>query len=76
LSWCGRPLRIETATTQEWEEFESGLAADGERWLASHADHPEAASVRDTLDRQCRMWLRGHRGFLGFAYLTLKPSSH
>jgi cyclopropane fatty-acyl-phospholipid synthase-like methyltransferase len=66
-----RPVDVQTATTQEWEEFESGLAADGELWLASHAGHPEAAALRDKLDRQRRMWLNGHRGFLGFAYLTL-----
>jgi SAM-dependent methyltransferase len=70
-----RPIHIQTATTDEWEEFESGLAADGELWLASHPGHPEAAAVRDKLDQQRRMWLNGHRGFLGFAYLTLKPSS-
>jgi hypothetical protein len=37
-----RPLRIETATRGEWEEFESGLAADVEDWLLSYPDHPEA----------------------------------
>lgn len=66
-----RPLRIETATTAEWEEFESGLAADVEEWLAGHPDHPEAGAVGEKLDAQRNMWLRGHRGVLGFAYLTL-----
>nr|WP_296071420.1 class I SAM-dependent methyltransferase [uncultured Actinoplanes sp.] len=68
-----RPLRIETATTNEWEEFESGLAADVEDWLLANAGHPDAASVREKLDAQRDVWLKGHRGLLGFAYLTLGP---
>ena len=66
-----RPLRIETATRGEWEEFESGLAADREEWLIAHPDHPEAVEVRAALDSQRAIWLRGHRGLMGFAYLTL-----
>jgi SAM-dependent methyltransferase len=66
-----RPLRIETATRGEWEEFESGLAADAEHWLLSHADHPAAGEVRANLDAQRSIWLRGHRDVMGFAYLTL-----
>jgi SAM-dependent methyltransferase len=66
-----RPLRIETASRAEWEEFESGLAADVEDWLLSHADHPQAGTVREKLDGQRSIWLRGHRDVMGFAYLTL-----
>jgi SAM-dependent methyltransferase len=66
-----RPLRIETATRSEWEEFESGLAADLEEWLLTHADHPEADKMRTRLDSQRSIWLRGHRGVMGFVYLTL-----
>ena len=66
-----RPLRIETATRGEWEEFESGLAADVEHWLLTHADHPDAGEVRAKLDTQRNIWLRGHRDVMGFAYLTL-----
>lgn len=66
-----RPLRIETATAGEWEEFESGLAAEAEEWLLRHAEHPEADAVRADLDTQRTIWLRGHRGVMGFAYLTL-----
>ena len=66
-----RPLRIETATRGEWEEFESGLAAEREEWLLANPGHAEAAAVRDQLDRQRSIWLRGHRGVMGFAYLTL-----
>jgi SAM-dependent methyltransferase len=66
-----RPLRIETATRGEWEEFESGLAAEAEEWLLMHADHPAALEVRAKLDTQRSIWLRGHRDVMGFAYLTL-----
>ena len=66
-----RPLRIETATRNEWEEFESRLAADAEEWLLSNVDHPDADEVRAKLDTQRNIWLRGHRDVMGFAYLTL-----
>jgi cyclopropane fatty-acyl-phospholipid synthase-like methyltransferase len=66
-----RPLRVETVTRGEWEEFESGYAAGAEEWLLANGDHPEADQVRAKLDRQRSLWLRGHRDALGFAYLTL-----
>jgi len=66
-----RPLRIETATSAEWEEFESGLAAEGELWLLGNADDPAADAVRTKLDAQRNIWLSGHRDVMGFAYLTL-----
>jgi len=68
-----RPAWIETASEQEWEEFESGYQADEEEWLAAHADHPEAAGIRQGVDEHRSYWLRGYRGLLGFAYLTLVP---
>jgi hypothetical protein len=34
-----RPLRIQTATRGEWEEFESGYAAEAEEWLLANGDH-------------------------------------
>jgi SAM-dependent methyltransferase len=66
-----RPLRIATATADEWAEFESGLAGDTEEWILDHPDHPETAGLRERLDAQRSIWLRGHRGVIGFAYLTL-----
>lgn len=66
-----RPLRIETATLGEWDEFESGLATGAEEWLLANQDHPEAEQVRDRLDAHLSIWLRGHRDVMGFAYLTL-----
>ncbi len=66
-----RPLRVRTATRAEWEEFESGVAAGAEEWLLANRDHPEAGQVRERLDRNRSIWLRGHRDVMGFAYLTL-----
>jgi hypothetical protein len=66
-----RPLRIETATRGEWDEFESGLATGAEEWLLANPDHPEAGQVRDRLDAHLSIWLRGHRDAMGFVYLTL-----
>jgi SAM-dependent methyltransferase len=66
-----RPLRIESVTRAEWEEFESGSAADREEWLLSHPAHPQAGEVRAQLDEARNIWLRGHRDIFGFAYLTL-----
>ncbi|WP_331767485.1 methyltransferase domain-containing protein [Embleya sp. NBC_00896] len=65
-----RPMWIETANLDEWEQFESGYLAGKEEWLASHRDHPESAAVRAAADEHRKMWL-GYRGILGFAYLTL-----
>ncbi|MEU6989181.1 class I SAM-dependent methyltransferase [Streptomyces sp. NPDC046465] len=68
-----RPLWVETASAEEWEEFESGYRSDVEEWLATHPDHPLAAETRTRVDAQRASWLRGYRGVLGIAYLTLVP---
>ncbi|MFE7211515.1 SAM-dependent methyltransferase [Streptomyces sp. NPDC001698] len=68
-----RPAWIETASDDEWEEFESAYQSDVEEWLATHPDHPLAKETRDRVDRHRGMWLRGYRGVLGMAYLTLIP---
>lgn len=67
-----RPLWTETASMEEWEEFESGYRHDAELWLASHPHHPLAAETRARVDRQRSAWL-GYRSLLGIAYLTLVP---
>jgi hypothetical protein len=69
-----RPLRVETATRGEWDEFESGLATGAEEWLLANRNHPEAEQVREKLDRHLSIWLRGHREVMGFVYLTLGVS--
>jgi SAM-dependent methyltransferase len=68
-----RPAWIETATQEEWEDFESGYQCDEEEWLATHAGHPEAGRVLEQVDEHRSYWLRGYRGLLGLAYLTLVP---
>ncbi|MFF8606684.1 SAM-dependent methyltransferase [Streptomyces sp. NPDC015346] len=68
-----RPAWIETASAEEWEEFESGYRHDTEVWLAAHPDHPLAAETRERVDRQRSTWLNGYRNALGIAYLTLVP---
>jgi SAM-dependent methyltransferase len=68
-----RPAWIETASPQEWEEFESGYQAGQEEWLAGHPGHPRAAEVRERVDEHRSLWLRGYRNILGLAYLTLVP---
>jgi hypothetical protein len=68
-----RPAWIETATLEEWEDFESGYQCDEEEWLAAHGDHPKAAELRERVDQHRSYWLRGYYGLLGQAYLTLVP---
>ena len=66
-----RPLRIQSANRDEWEQFESGFLADWEHWLLRHGDHPDADRVRVKADTHRTGWLRGYGSVLGFAYLTL-----
>jgi hypothetical protein len=66
-----RPLRIESVTRGEWEDFESGIAADRGQWLLDHPADPRADEVCAQLDKVRAIWLRGHRDIFGFAYLTL-----
>lgn len=66
-----RPLDIQTANEDEWNAFESGYLADWEEWLARNPDDPAAPARRADADRHRTGWLRGYRGVLGFAYLTL-----
>ncbi|MEV0256653.1 class I SAM-dependent methyltransferase [Streptomyces sp. NPDC050732] len=68
-----RPLWVETASVDEWEEFESGYRSDVEEWLAAHPGHALAAETRERVDSQRSSWLRGYRRVLGIAYLTLVP---
>jgi hypothetical protein len=68
-----RPEWIETASLEEWDDFESGYMADVEEWLAGHQDHPQAAETRKKADDHLSIWLRGSRGCMGLAYLTLIP---
>ncbi|GAA1955214.1 class I SAM-dependent methyltransferase [Catenulispora subtropica] len=66
-----RPLRIESSTRSEWDDYESLESADAEEWLLANPDHPDAAEVRARLERKREIWLRGHRDYFGFTMLTL-----
>ncbi|ACU71202.1 Methyltransferase type 12 [Catenulispora acidiphila DSM 44928] len=66
-----RPLRVESSTRAEWEDYESLETRDSEEWLLANPGHPDAAEVRDQLDNKRSIWLRGHRDYFGFAMLTL-----
>ncbi|MGC9665018.1 SAM-dependent methyltransferase [Planosporangium sp. 12N6] len=66
-----RPLDVSQASDEEWDTFESGYALGWERWLLDNPDDPEAERVRAQADEHRTRWLRGYRGVLGFAYLTL-----
>ncbi|MFE6620679.1 SAM-dependent methyltransferase [Streptomyces sp. NPDC008086] len=68
-----RPEWTETASLDEWEEFESAYQADAEVWLARNPGHPLAAETREDLDRHRARWM-SYRGVLGLAYLTLVPA--
>ncbi|MFB6554853.1 SAM-dependent methyltransferase [Streptomyces sp. NPDC056405] len=68
-----RPAWIESASREEWEEFESGYRHDTELWLAGHPDHALAAETRDRVDSQRSSWVNGYRDVLGITYLTLVP---
>ncbi|MGC5034366.1 MULTISPECIES: SAM-dependent methyltransferase [unclassified Streptomyces] len=68
-----RPEWTETASLDEWEEFESAYLADTEVWLAGHPGHPLADRTRERADRHRAAWLT-YRGVLGLAYLTLVPA--
>jgi hypothetical protein len=65
--------RIETASLEEWEDFESGYQCDEEEWLATHGAHPRAAGISERVNQHRSFWLRGYYGLLGQAYLTLVP---
>lgn len=58
---------LETASLEEWDEFESGYLASCEEWLAGNEDEELLARVTTHRSR----YLRGYRGLMGQAYLTL-----
>jgi SAM-dependent methyltransferase len=66
-----RVLSLGEASQDEWDDFESRYCAGRERWLLEHPGDDAADRVRTEADEHRRFWLRGYRGVLGFAYLTL-----
>ena len=71
---CGyRPLAVAAADGTELDTWESRWCRGLERWLLEtpDPDPADAAQVRALADGHRGGWLRGYRGVLGFAYLTL-----
>ena len=66
-----RPEWIETASLEEWDDFESTFRAGRQEWLVGHGDDPRAAGVRDWLDTREREYAGVYRQVLGFVYLIL-----
>lgn len=66
-----RPLAVVEASPPEWDSFESGYTAAWERYLLASPEAPDADQVRSRADAHRDRFLRGYRGVLGFAYLTL-----
>ncbi|MGI5505438.1 SAM-dependent methyltransferase [Lentzea sp. CA-135723] len=67
-----RLLAVEQANQDEWDVFENGHALAWERWLRENPDSEHAPHVRATADTQRNYRLRGWRGTMGLAYLTLQ----
>ncbi|MEV0700784.1 class I SAM-dependent methyltransferase [Saccharopolyspora sp. NPDC050389] len=73
---CGfRMLRLATASTDEWDSFESRWCGALEKWLLNNPTAAGREEVRALADEHRTGWLRGYRGALGFAYLVLTPGS-
>jgi SAM-dependent methyltransferase len=64
-------LALSTATTDEWDAFESRWCGALERWLLRNPGSPHAQHVRTVASEHRKAWLHGYRETLGFAYLTL-----
>lgn len=66
-----RLLALSQASLDEWDDFQSRHALGWERWLLASPGSPHADEIRARADGHRTGWLRGWRGVLGFAYLTL-----
>ncbi|MFC4563343.1 SAM-dependent methyltransferase [Nocardiopsis mangrovi] len=66
-----RPVAVDPVTDAEWDAFESAYLADFEYRALALGDGPEADRLRERADAHRNAWLRGYRGILSFAYLTL-----
>ncbi|WP_439660991.1 SAM-dependent methyltransferase [Lentzea sp. HUAS TT2] len=67
-----RMLGVEQASLDEWDVFENGHGLAWERWLRANPDSEHAAEIRAKADTARNYRLRGWRGTLGLAYLTLQ----
>jgi SAM-dependent methyltransferase len=67
-----RLIAAEQASLDEWDVFENGHGLAWERWLRDNPDSPHVPEIKARADRQRTYRLRGWRGTMGFAYLTLQ----
>jgi SAM-dependent methyltransferase len=65
------PIHVSEATTDEWDEFETGFTAPLSHWLSEHPDHQDADDVRARAAAQRAGYFNGYRNVLGMAYLGL-----
>lgn len=66
-----RPVHVSEATTDEWDEFETGFTAPLSRWLSENPEHQDADAVRAREAAQRAGYFDGYRNVLGMAYLGL-----
>jgi SAM-dependent methyltransferase len=66
-----QPVLVTEATTDEWDEFESGYCARYSHRLADQPDDPTAKHLQEEVARQRDGYFNGYRGVLGMAYLGL-----
>ncbi|MFJ8961172.1 SAM-dependent methyltransferase [Lentzea sp. NPDC102401] len=67
-----RMLAVEQASLDEWDVFENGHGLAWERWLRDNPGSEHAPEIRAKADTARTYRLRGWRGTLGLAYLTLQ----
>lgn len=67
-----RLIAAEQASLDEWDVFENGHGLAWERWLRDNPDSPHVPEIKARADRQRTYRLRGWRGTMGLAYLTLQ----
>jgi SAM-dependent methyltransferase len=66
-----QPVHVSEASTDEWDEFETGFTAPLALWLSENPDHPDADDVRARAAAQRAGYFKGYRNVLGMAYLGL-----
>jgi cyclopropane fatty-acyl-phospholipid synthase-like methyltransferase len=68
-------VHVRVASEADWDRYEWTLIANGERFLAEHADAPEADDLRAWVDAaRDRITVPGGRGTMGFALVLLRRS--
>ena len=68
-------VHVRVASEADWDRYEWTLIANGERFLAEHADAPEADDLRAWVGAaRDRITAPGGRGTMGFALVLLRRS--